>query len=293
MNGPHDTQFDRDLALTDTDQPYVYEGSFDARWYIDRSLHGGHVISAVVRAFERAVADPERAMRSITVHYVRPARVGPYTIEVVIDRTGRSLSNARAQITQDGTVIASAMAALGGQWASIEWDRTVMPEVAPPEECPVLWTEGDASRHKLLKHIGLEPFDPACDGDCLHRAARKRTVAIRDLLLNGRIIAGIGNIYANEALFAAGIRPSRAAGRISRARCARLVEAVRAILARAIEAGGTTLRDFQQADGRPGYFRQELSVYGRAGEPCPRCRRPIRAIALGQRRAFYCPHCQT
>lgn len=142
MIGPHDTQFDRDLALTDTDQPYVYEGSFDARWYIDRSLHGGHVISAVVRAFERAVADPERAMRSITVHYVRPARVGPYTIEVVIDRTGRSLSNARAQITQDGTVIASAMAALGGQWASIEWDRTVMPEVAPPEECPVLWTEG-------------------------------------------------------------------------------------------------------------------------------------------------------
>jgi len=157
----------------------------------------------------------------------------------------------------------------------------------------VLWTEGDASRHKLLKNIGLEPFDPICDGDYLHRAARKRTIAIRDLLLNGRIIAGIGNIYANEALFAAGIRPSRAAGRVSRARCARLVAAVRAILARAIEAGGTTLRDFQQADGRPGYFRQELAVYGRAGEPCPRCRRPIRARAVGQRRAFYCPRCQT
>ena len=142
MTTPHDTQFDRDLTLTDTDRPYVYEGSFDPRWYIDRALHGGHVISAVVRAFERAVADPARALRSITVHYVQPARVGPYTVEVVIDRTGRSLSNARAQIIQGGSVIASAMAALGGEWASIEWNRTAMPVVAAPEDCPLLWTEG-------------------------------------------------------------------------------------------------------------------------------------------------------
>ena len=145
MTSPLDTQFDRDLALADTERPYVYTGSFGQRWYIDRALHGGHVISAIVRAFERAVADPVRALRSITVHYVRPAQVGPYTIEVVIDRTGRSLSNARAQIIQGGSVIASAMAALGGQWASIEWDRTAMPDVRPPEECPVLWTDGATS----------------------------------------------------------------------------------------------------------------------------------------------------
>ena len=156
----------------------------------------------------------------------------------------------------------------------------------------LLWTARDPAQHKLLKHIGLEPFDPACDGDYLYRAARKRTVAIRDLLLNGRIIAGIGNIYANEALFAAGIRPGRAAGRLNRAHCARLVAALRAILAQAIAAGGTTLRDFQQADGKPGYFQQELMVYGRVTFPCPRCRQPIRALALGQRRVFYCPKCQ-
>jgi len=156
----------------------------------------------------------------------------------------------------------------------------------------LLWTTRDPRQHKLLKHIGLEPDDPACDGDYLFRAARNRTVAIRDLLLNGRIIAGIGNIYANEALFTAGIRPNRAAGRVSRARCAKLVTALRATLSRAIEAGGTTLRDFQQADGAPGYFRQELKVYGRAALPCPRCRQPIRALALGQRRVFYCPKCQ-
>jgi formamidopyrimidine-DNA glycosylase len=156
----------------------------------------------------------------------------------------------------------------------------------------LLWTARDPAQHKLLKHIGLEPFDPVCDGDYLYLAARKRTVAIRDLLLNGRVVAGIGNIYANEALFAAGIRPNRAAGRVSRARCARLIAAVRATLTQAIAGGGTTLRDFQQADGNPGYFRQKLTVYGRVGQPCPRCRRPIRAARLGQRRAFYCPHCQ-
>ena len=100
VTSPHDTQFDRDLALADTERPYVYRGSFDEQWYIDRALHGGHVISAIVRAFERAVADPARALRSITVHYVQPAQVGPYAIEVVIDRTGRSLSNARTQIIQ-------------------------------------------------------------------------------------------------------------------------------------------------------------------------------------------------
>jgi formamidopyrimidine-DNA glycosylase len=156
----------------------------------------------------------------------------------------------------------------------------------------LLWTTRDPKQHKLLKHIGPEPFDPACDGDYLFRATRRRTVAIRDLLLNGRIIAGIGNIYANEALFAAGIRPTHAAGRVSRARCAQLVAALRTTLAKAIDAGGTTLRDFQQADGNPGYFRQELRVYGRATLPCPHCRHPIRALALGQRRVFYCPKCQ-
>lgn len=156
----------------------------------------------------------------------------------------------------------------------------------------LLWTEGDAARHRLLKHLGPEPFDPACDGDYLHRATRGRRVAIHNLLLNGRIVAGIGNIYANEALFAAGIRPQQAAGRISRARCARLIETVRTTLTQAIAAGGTTLRDFRQADGNPGYFRQKLTVYGRAGLPCPRCRRLIRVARLGQRRVFYCSHCQ-
>lgn len=142
------TQFDRDLTLTETDRPGVFTGEFHDRWYIDRALHGGHVISMLARACEQAVGDPGRAMRSLTVHYVAPAQAGPFEMVTQIDRTGRSLSNVRAQIVQGGSVIASAMAALGGPWESIEWDHTSMPDVPPPEECPDLW-EGTGGFTKL------------------------------------------------------------------------------------------------------------------------------------------------
>jgi formamidopyrimidine-DNA glycosylase len=157
----------------------------------------------------------------------------------------------------------------------------------------LLWTTDDPARHRLLKDLGPEPLDPGFDGERLWQSARGRRCAVRDLLLNGRIVAGVGNIYANEALHAAGIDPRRPAGTIGRARYRRLARALRTVLGRALAAGGTTLRDFQRADGRPGYFRQRLAVYGRAGQPCRRCRRPLRAVRLGQRRAFLCPHCQS
>jgi formamidopyrimidine-DNA glycosylase len=156
----------------------------------------------------------------------------------------------------------------------------------------LLWTACDPARHKLLKGLGPEPLGPEFSGDLLYEKSRGRTAAIRDFLLNGRIVAGVGNIYANESLFLAGIRPQRAAGRISRRRYARLAETLRDTLEQAIRAGGTTLRDFQNADGRPGYFQQTLRVYGRSGEPCPACQTPIRALKLGQRSAFYCRRCQ-
>jgi formamidopyrimidine-DNA glycosylase len=156
----------------------------------------------------------------------------------------------------------------------------------------LLWTKDDPRKHKLLHDLGPEPFEDAFSDEYLHRVTRGRRVAIRDLLLNSRIVAGVGNIYANEALFLAGIRPTRAAGRLKREDCERLVPAVRETLAQAIEAGGTTLRDFMNADGLPGYFQQTLSVYDRAGKPCPRCATPIRGRRLGQRSAYYCPRCQ-
>lgn len=157
----------------------------------------------------------------------------------------------------------------------------------------VLWTEADPAAHKLLAHLGPEPLGPAFDGEYLFERTRGRTRAIRDLLLDGGIVAGVGNIYANEALYTAGVRPSRPAGRITRAEAERLVRALRATLKRAIRAGGTTLRDFRGGDDRPGYFQQALRVYGQDGRPCRACGAAIRVRRQGQRSAFYCHRCQT
>jgi formamidopyrimidine-DNA glycosylase len=155
-----------------------------------------------------------------------------------------------------------------------------------------LWLSAPAERHALLKGLGLEPLEKGFNGRALHALARGRKVAIKSFLMNGRIVTGIGNIYASEALFHAGIHPLRAAGRISAPRWKRLAQATRATLERALAAGGTTLRDFAAADGAPGYFLAQCAVYGREGKPCLKCGAAIRAIRLGQRSTFYCPRCQ-
>lgn len=146
--------------------------------------------------------------------------------------------------------------------------------------------------HWLLKNLGPEPLDSEFDGQYLWRVSRGRRVAIKTLLMNGRIVAGLGNIYANEALFRAGIHPSRPAGRVSRKRLEKLVDAVRQVLREAIRAGGTTLQDFVGGDGKAGYFQLALDVYGKAGEPCARCKRPVRIRTIGQRATYYCANCQ-
>ncbi len=146
--------------------------------------------------------------------------------------------------------------------------------------------------HPLLAGLGPEPLSDEFDGDHLWLRSRGRSAAVKVLLMDQAIVVGVGNIYAAEALFAAGIHPKRAAGSVSRARCAHLADEVKRILTRAITRGGTTLRDFISPDGAPGYFEQELFVYGRAGEPCKVCGAPIRVITLGQRSTFYCPRCQ-
>lgn len=154
------------------------------------------------------------------------------------------------------------------------------------------WTGGDPLRHRLLAGLGPEPLGEDFGGGWLHARSRGRRAAVKTFLMDARVVVGVGNIYASEALFEAGVAPSRPAGRVSRARYGRLAAAVREVLARSIEAGGTTLRDFTEADGRPGYFARELRVYGRAGEPCVRCGEPVRVKTLGQRSSFYCPRCQ-
>lgn len=146
--------------------------------------------------------------------------------------------------------------------------------------------------HPLLAGLGPEPLSDDFDGDLLWARSRGRKAAVKLLLMDQAVVVGVGNIYASEALFAAGIHPRRAAGSVSRERYARLADEVKRILAYAIRRGGTTLRDFISPDGLPGYFEQELFAYGREGEPCRVCGTPIRAIVLGQRSTFFCPRCQ-
>ncbi len=146
--------------------------------------------------------------------------------------------------------------------------------------------------HPLLASLGPEPFSAEFDAEYLFARTRKRKVATKVLLMDAHVVVGVGNIYASEACFRAGVRPGRSAGRLTRADCARLVDAVRAVLRASIDAGGTTLRDYVGVAEDSGWFQRELAVYDRAGEPCRVCGTPIRHSVSGQRSTYWCPHCQ-
>ena len=156
----------------------------------------------------------------------------------------------------------------------------------------VLFTKKDPLQHKLISHLGPEPLHNAFDLDYLFQKSRKRNVTIKQFIMDGKIVVGVGNIYASEALFRAGINPRKAAGKVTKKKYELLVTYIKEILSAAIKAGGTTLRDFSQSDGKPGYFQQVLIVYGREGEACPNCKAIIKKVVIGQRASFYCPKCQ-
>lgn len=156
----------------------------------------------------------------------------------------------------------------------------------------MLWTADDPMQHRLLSHLGPEPFDEVFDGAMLHRLARGRRGAVKNFIMDGKVVVGVGNIYASEALYRAGIHPRRPAGRVSAKRYDTLAARIVDVLSEAIEKGGTSLRDFTRQDGQPGYFQQKLHVYGRAAEPCHTCKTPLKQEVIGQRSSFFCPRCQ-
>ena len=156
----------------------------------------------------------------------------------------------------------------------------------------LLWTEAPPESHPLIRHLGPEPLAGAFNAARLHALARAHRTSIKQFLMDGRRVVGVGNIYASEALFLAGIRPQTRATRVSLGRCAKLVAAIKQTLRAAIRAGGSTLRDFVGGDGAPGCFQVRYRVYSRAGLPCRRCATPVRRIVQGQRATFYCPSCQ-
>jgi formamidopyrimidine-DNA glycosylase len=156
----------------------------------------------------------------------------------------------------------------------------------------VLWAGKAPLQHKLLKGLGPEPLSEEFNGDYLFTRSRQRSQAIKTFIMDSHLVVGVGNIYASESLFRCGINPKRAAGKIAIRRYDLLVASIKQVLSEAINSGGTTLRDFVSSEGTPGYFAQELNVYGRKNEACYTCNKPIRQITLGQRSTFYCPECQ-
>jgi len=156
----------------------------------------------------------------------------------------------------------------------------------------VLWTTGPVEEHKLLCDLGPEPLTEDFDGELLFRQSRKRKIGIKSFIMDSHIVVGVGNIYANEVLFLSGIRPTKPAGKVSRAKYELLSQQIKQVLQKAISAGGTTLKDFVGGDGKPGYFKQQLFVYGRSGQPCLNCDQTLKEIRIGQRSTVYCSHCQ-
>jgi formamidopyrimidine-DNA glycosylase len=157
----------------------------------------------------------------------------------------------------------------------------------------VLWSDAEPLLHPLLAHLGMEPLSDEFNGDWLYRHTRGRKTPIKLSLMDNHLLVGVGNIYANEALFRAGIRPTTPAGRIGSARYNTLAQVIQSVLQLAIAAGGSSLRDFVDSQGKPGYFQQQYFVYGRAGEGCKQCGSGIKTIRQGQRATFYCLQCQT
>ena len=171
-------------------------------------------------------------------------------------------------------------------------DATVLRYHDPRRFGCILWQEDPVSGHPLIESLGPEPLSADFNARALFARSRGRKAPIKTFIMDSKVVVGVGNIYANEALFFAGINPQRAAGKVSLARYEKLVECIKRVLARAIDVGGTTLRDFTGSDGKPGYFAQSLQVYGRAGMPCNLCKAPLKEVRLGQRSTVYCTRCQ-
>ena len=171
-------------------------------------------------------------------------------------------------------------------------DNTIIRYRDPRKFGALIWTTINPNNHRLISHLGPEPLDDEFNRDFLYQKLRTKSSSIKLQIMNNQVVTGVGNIYANESLFHAGIRPTRRANEVSRPKLERLIAAIKKTLKRAIQAGGSSLQDFYLTDGSTGYFQQEYMVYGRERESCHKCETTIKSITLGQRSSFYCPKCQ-
>ncbi|MDX2345791.1 MAG: bifunctional DNA-formamidopyrimidine glycosylase/DNA-(apurinic or apyrimidinic site) lyase [Legionella sp.] len=176
--------------------------------------------------------------------------------------------------------------------ADIIFSECILRYTDPRRFGAILWLGLTPETSSLLNHLGPEPLSEEFNAEYLYKLSATRKVAVKQFIMDQHVVTGVGNIYATEALFEAGIHPKRSAGNISQKRYSLLVDIIKQILQKAIQQGGTTLKDFVGSDGKPGYFQQTLQVYGKAGENCPACKTPLKAIKLSARNSVFCPNCQ-
>ncbi|WP_028470637.1 bifunctional DNA-formamidopyrimidine glycosylase/DNA-(apurinic or apyrimidinic site) lyase [Neptunomonas japonica] len=189
-------------------------------------------------------------------------------------------------------VISDERTALKHDHVDIVFDHGILLRYTDPRRFGAILWQPKGHVHERLASLGPEPLSDQFDGRYLHQQCKGRSVTIKQFIMNSKVVVGVGNIYANEALFHAGIDPRKSAGQISEKRLAVLVQRIKSVLAAAIFQGGTTLKDFVDSDGQPGYFQQSLNVYGRGGEPCSTCSRTLKEVRLGQRSTVFCNYCQ-
>ena len=218
-----------------------------------------------------------------------------------VDRRGKYLFLATAagsvivHLGMSGSLRLAPAGTPRGPYDHVEWvlERDLVLRLRDPRRFgAVLWTRRDPHAHALLRRLGPEPLSSRFNGSYLHSVAQGRRIRVKPFIMDNRVVTGVGNIYANEALFESGIHPNRMAGRIAETRYELLATAIRKVLRAAIRAGGTTLRDFVREDGNPGYFRHALAVYDRQGLPCVRCGAPLRRQVIAQRSSYFCTICQ-
>jgi formamidopyrimidine-DNA glycosylase len=257
---------------------------------ISRALLGHRVLNAVVR--ERRLRWPIAANFEAAVHGGTVRRVERRAKYILLGFDDGSLilhlgMSGSLRLVKPGTPPRT-----HDHW-DLEMDSGWVLRFHDPRRFGSLhWTEGDPNKHPLLLKLAPEPLSEAFDADYLYRATRKRSVAIKQLLMNSAVVVGVGNIYASEALFHAGVAPRRMARRIGKIEAAKLVKAVKQVLTAAIKIGGTTLRDYVDPEGSPGYFRQKLFVYERAGSACRVYKSTVKQFAQGQRSTYWCSTCQ-
>jgi len=256
---------------------------------IEPFVLGRHISSVVVRDARLRWPIPDSLARTLTSLKVEAVR---RRAKYLIFELGKGCLIIHLGMSGSLRVLNLGEKALPHDHVDIVFGNALLRYRDPRRFGCVIWQAGKAQQHPLLRHLGVEPLESGFSGHYLHQATRDRKVAIKQLLMNQSIVVGVGNIYASESLFRAGIRPQTRSGRLSRERCIALADAVVDTLQDSLRAGGSSLRDYVQSNGELGCFQLQTMVYGRAGAPCHRCSTPIREIRQAQRSTFYCPNCQ-